>query len=78
MSHTSYYTYVLVSHLVSRLLFKQCKEMVVLYVAHNNPAAATVYSRVGFQGLQNGDNVPEVERWLELGFDRKCVDLGHW
>lgn len=55
------------------------KEKVVLYVAHNNPAAAKVYDRVGFLGLgPTSSAVPEVSSWLELGFDRNLVTLGHW
>ncbi|KAG6837672.1 hypothetical protein H0H93_004948 [Arthromyces matolae] len=55
------------------------KESVVLYVAHNNPAASKVYNRVGFVGLD--ENMPQVEgvdSWLELGFDREKTELGHW
>ncbi|KAL1744822.1 acyl-CoA N-acyltransferase [Schizophyllum fasciatum] len=51
------------------LLLEQGKEEVVLYVAHNNPAAAGVYRRVGFQ---DGDS------WMEIGFDQRRVKLGHW
>ncbi|GJE99638.1 hypothetical protein PsYK624_159090 [Phanerochaete sordida] len=55
------------------------KEKVVLYVAHNNPAAAKVYDRVGFLGLSPGSApVLGVDSWLELGFDRNLVTLGHW
>ncbi|KAF9654186.1 hypothetical protein BDM02DRAFT_57227 [Thelephora ganbajun] len=54
-------------------------ESVVLYVAHNNPAAFKVYHKVGFQGLESPKAVADgVEDWLELGFDRKRVVLGHW
>ncbi|KAH8102560.1 hypothetical protein BXZ70DRAFT_929052 [Cristinia sonorae] len=59
----------------------QFKESVVLYVANANPAAAKVYSRVGFVGLDEESQskpVAGVDRWLELGFDRKYVRLGHW
>jgi hypothetical protein len=57
----------------------ESKKSVVLYVARNNPAAAKVYHRVGFQGLEpNQENVKDVEDWLELGFDRSRVQLGHW
>lgn len=51
----------------------------MLYVAHDNPAAAKVYSRVGFIGLGT-DTGPadDVDSWLELGFDRSSVNLGHW
>ena len=51
----------------------------MLYVAHNNPAAAKVYHRVGFVGLDpNEGPVAGVDNWLELGFDRNHVVLGHW
>ena len=51
----------------------------MLYVAHNNPAAAGVYSRVGFVGFgPDSEPVEGVDSWLELGFDRKQVQLGHW
>lgn len=57
----------------------QSHDSVVLYVAHNNPAASKVYHKVGFQGLESPKAVAEgVEDWLELGFDRKQVVLGHW
>ena len=51
----------------------------VLYVGHDNPAA-NVYNRVGFVGLASGtqSHYKHVENWLELGFDRKKVELGHW
>jgi len=68
-----------------RLVRKVCKhllktkEKVVLYVAHNNPAAAKVYHRVGFLGLRpEFGPVEGVDSWLELGFDRSQVILGHW
>lgn len=55
------------------------KDRVVLYVAHNNPAAAKVYDRVGFVGLApTSGPVEGVDSWLELGFDRQHVKLGHW
>ena len=55
------------------------KEAVVLYVAHDNQAAAKVYHRVGFVGLDEKDYSAEgVEPWLEIGFDRDVVELGHW
>lgn len=57
----------------------QTKESVVLYVAHNNPGAAKVYRRVGFVGLaKEGPAVEGVDPWLEIGFDRSQVRLGHW
>lgn len=62
---------------ISSLL--ESKESVVLYVAHNNPAAAKVYHRVGFVGLCDEErSTDSVDNWLELGFDRGLVDLGHW
>lgn len=55
------------------------KESVVLYVAHDNKAALKVYHRVGFVGLdEKNSSVDGVEPWLEVGFDRKAVELGHW
>ncbi|CAL1695213.1 unnamed protein product [Somion occarium] len=57
----------------------ETKLYVVLYVAHDNPAAARVYEKVGFVKFDEpGSDVPGAERWLELGFDRRRVDLGHW
>jgi len=51
------------------------KHSVVLFVAHDNLPAATVYSRVGFVGI-NGTPREGVEDWVEIGF----VDTarGHW
>lgn len=67
----------LVRHVCQQLL--KNKDAVVLYVAHDNPAAAGVYHRVGFQGLtESKARVDGVENWLELGFDRELVQLGHW
>ena len=44
---------------------------------HDNPAAANVYRRVGFQGLAPDAPRPDgVEDWLELGF--RDAELGHW
>ncbi|KAF7350847.1 N-acetyltransferase domain-containing protein [Mycena sanguinolenta] len=68
-----------------RLVRRVCKHLlatkqsVALYVAHNNPAATHVYHRVGFQGLADGcAPVEGVDSWLEVGFDRSKVELGHW
>ncbi|KAJ6593267.1 hypothetical protein B0H19DRAFT_1089610 [Mycena capillaripes] len=68
-----------------RLMRRVCKHLlgtkqsIALYVAHNNPAATKVYHRVGFQGLAEGAAPVEgVDSWLEIGFDRSKVDLGHW
>lgn len=57
----------------------ESKVTVSLFVAHDNPGAALVYSRVGFVGLspQEG-SVPGVDNWTEIGFDRSVVRLGHW
>ncbi|KAJ7108426.1 acyl-CoA N-acyltransferase, partial [Mycena crocata] len=68
-----------------RLVRRVCKQLlatkqsVVLYVAHNNPAAIHVYDRVGFQGLKDGAAPVEgVDSWLEIGLDRSKIELGHW
>ncbi|KAJ7270135.1 hypothetical protein B0H12DRAFT_1094698 [Mycena haematopus] len=68
-----------------RLVRRVCKHLlktkqsVALYVAHNNPAATHVYHKVGFQGLADGcESVKGVDSWLEIGFDRSKVELGHW
>ena len=56
------------------------REAVVLFVGCENPAAR-VYRRVGFKGLDtiiDGPAIDNVDRWLEIGFDRKKVILGHW
>ncbi|EJD35473.1 hypothetical protein AURDEDRAFT_188728 [Auricularia subglabra TFB-10046 SS5] len=69
----------LVRHVCQHLLLRERKHAVVLYVAHNNPAAAKVYHRVGFQGLSPSADAPRpagVEDWLELGF--RDAALGHW
>ncbi|TFK36975.1 hypothetical protein BDQ12DRAFT_724793 [Crucibulum laeve] len=68
----------LVRYVCDQLL--ETKESVVLYVAHDNNAARKVYDRVGFLGLKKEayGNVPGVEPWLEIGFDRESVDLGMW
>jgi predicted GNAT family acetyltransferase len=42
---------------------------VILFVGHGNTAANKVYGRVGFVSAND---------WLEVGFDRDLVDLGHW
>ncbi|KAH0588675.1 hypothetical protein J132_02187 [Termitomyces sp. J132] len=55
-----------------------CKESVVLYVGNNNKAAR-VYDHVGFVGLtEDSQKVQGIDPWLELGFDREKVNLGHW
>lgn len=52
----------------------------VLYVGRENPARK-VYQRVGFAG-PGGEplcNDPtNAGHWLELGFDQRRVELGHW
>lgn len=54
------------------------KEQVALFVGNSNPAAK-VYNRVGFVGLDKSKPpVQGVERWLEVGFDRRLVQQGHW
>ncbi|KAG1747345.1 hypothetical protein EDB19DRAFT_300124 [Suillus lakei] len=67
-----------------RLVRRVCRELlkthkqVVLYVGTEN-RAKKLYDRVGFQGLREGSpEVDGVERWLEIGFDRAEVELGHW
>ena len=56
-------------------LLEEGKDSVVLYVAHDNAAAETVYHRVGFRGLMSCP-AEDVEDWLELGF--VGTDRGHW
>lgn len=64
-----------------RLVRRVCRELlktheqVVLYVGAKN-AAQKLYDRVGFQGLCG--ETPGAERWLEIGFDRAEVEVGHW
>ena len=57
----------------------ETRTYIVLYVGRGNPAAK-VYDKVGFVGLNKGnlDDISDVEDWLELGFDKKRVTLGHW
>ncbi|KAG1902077.1 uncharacterized protein F5891DRAFT_1217349 [Suillus fuscotomentosus] len=61
-----------------RLVRRVCRELlktheqVVLYVGANLTSAQRLYDRVGFQATSG------PERWLEIGFDRAEVDLGHW
>lgn len=55
------------------------KLAVVLYAARDNIAARTAYDRVGFIGLgTRGPYIEDAEDWLEIGFDRAAVELGHW
>ncbi|KAG2143005.1 hypothetical protein DEU56DRAFT_733420 [Suillus clintonianus] len=67
-----------------RLVRRVCRELlktheqVVLYVGADNHAKK-LYNRVGFQGLSEGSPpIDGVEKWLEIGFDRAEVELGHW
>ncbi|KAG2059720.1 hypothetical protein BDR06DRAFT_927753 [Suillus hirtellus] len=61
-----------------RLVRRVCRELlktheqVVLYVGANLDSAQKLYDRVGFQATSG------PERWLEIGFDRAEVELGHW
>ncbi|KAJ3576491.1 hypothetical protein NP233_g391 [Leucocoprinus birnbaumii] len=54
----------------------QTKTTVSLFVAHDNPGATAVYSRVGFVGLGQGEE--PLETWTEIGFHPQSVRLGHW
>lgn len=58
-------------------MFAQGKENIVLYVGISN-TAMRVYDKVGFVGLDNEIRTDGVDNWLEVGFDRRQVDLGHW
>lgn len=63
-----------------RLLEDKGREAVVIFVGCENPAAH-VYRRVGFQGLDItviDGTVDNADRWLEVGFNRDKVTLGHW
>ncbi|KAF8531271.1 hypothetical protein JB92DRAFT_2825217 [Gautieria morchelliformis] len=57
-------------------LVTQRKQWVVLYVAHNNPAAAKVYDKVGFTGLCGKPRADGVDDWLEIGC--RNAEIGHW
>ena len=46
-----------------------------MHVGVSNPAQR-VYDNVGFVGLNN--RMTGVDNWLEISFDRRQVDLGHW
>ncbi|KAG9222509.1 hypothetical protein CCMSSC00406_0002844 [Pleurotus cornucopiae] len=70
----------LVSFVCETLL--KTKESVVLYVGHSNEAQS-VYARTGFMGLDDlrhsfRDREDGMDKWLEIGFDKDKVDLGHW
>jgi len=61
-----------------RLLLTSNLGAISLFVGVAN-RAAIVYNRVGFLGLNpNSPPVPGVETWIEIGFDRQHVHLGHW
>ncbi|KAF8433042.1 hypothetical protein L210DRAFT_3650109 [Boletus edulis BED1] len=70
----------------ARLLHRVCQEVlqkkkrVVLYVGNSDELAPArkVYHKIGFHGLDwsQGQQVKDVERWLEIGF--KGTTLGHW
>jgi len=63
---------------VCQEMFNKGKESVVLFVGIGNNARS-VYDKVGFVGLGANDGPVEgVDRWLEIGFDERRVDLGHW
>lgn len=66
----------LVRRVCQQCLFKERKDSVVLFVAHDNLAAAKVYDRVGFVGLCGKPLVEGVEPWVEVGFQDS--ELGHW
>ncbi|KZS96200.1 hypothetical protein SISNIDRAFT_483585 [Sistotremastrum niveocremeum HHB9708] len=66
----------LVRRVCQHLLLQERKKSVVLYVAHDNIAAAKVYDRVGFAGLCGKPKVDGVHPWLEVGFHN--TELGHW
>jgi len=69
----------LVRRVTDELLNVAHMQRAVLFVAHNNEPASRVYHRVGYKGLfAEEGSTPLVESWLELGFDRQRVDLGHW
>ena len=54
------------------------KEMIALYVGTTN-RARRVYADAGFVGLGNSDDQVEgIENWVETGFKRSHVVLGHW
>ena len=58
-----------------RLLEDKGREAVVIFVGCENPAAR-VYRRVGFQGMDG--TIDNADRWIEVGFSRDKVTLGHW
>ncbi|KAI9569288.1 hypothetical protein HD554DRAFT_2020701 [Boletus coccyginus] len=70
----------------ARLLHRVCqdilqkKKRVVLYVGNSKELAPArkVYHKIGFHGLNptQGQQVKDVERWLEIGF--QGTTLGYW
>ncbi|KAI3612014.1 hypothetical protein WG66_016109 [Moniliophthora roreri] len=54
------------------------KDTVSLYVGRSKGAAAKVYHNVGFVGLEGPAAQIDDMTWLEIGFDRTKVTLGHW
>ncbi|KAH9920239.1 uncharacterized protein BXZ73DRAFT_91969 [Epithele typhae] len=65
----------LVRDVTAQLLLDFRKDMVVLYVGHEN-SAQRVYDRVGFAGLCGKPKPDAIEDSLELGF--VGADRGHW
>ena len=63
----------------SSLLYStEPKEKIALFVGNGNPAAK-VYARVGFLGLDKSKGPVEgVDRWVEIGFDRRHIQMGQW
>ncbi|KAF9563016.1 hypothetical protein CPC08DRAFT_346175 [Agrocybe pediades] len=54
------------------------KRYVSLFVGITN-RAANVYRKVGFIGVGEGAQlVQDIDPYIELGFDRNYVQLGHW
>ncbi|KAF8527412.1 hypothetical protein BU17DRAFT_61565 [Hysterangium stoloniferum] len=66
----------LVRKVCRNFLITQGKQWVVLYVAHNNPAAAKVYDKVGFTGLCGKPRAEGVDDWIEIGC--RGAQIGHW
>ncbi|KIO31743.1 hypothetical protein M407DRAFT_67579 [Tulasnella calospora MUT 4182] len=67
----------LVREVCLRLLHKEGKKSVLLYVALNNRPAEYAYKGVGFAGLLGEAQDPNMDNeWLELGFEG--TDNGHW
>lgn len=66
----------LVRYVCQQQLYELNKQLVVLFVAHDNKAAEKVYDRVGFQGLWGKARPEGVNDWVEIGFED--TELGHW